>query len=83
MMTKFFNSLTFNTRSILAYFVVLLSFGFLFMLAKIAVPADNRDVLNTAAGLLLGTLSTIVGYYFGSSKSSADAVPPEPTQKTA
>lgn len=32
-----------------------------------SIPDRNRDILNFAAGTLLGTLSTIVTFYFGSS----------------
>lgn len=72
-MTKFLSGLTLNTRAVLAYMIVLFTFGFLFTLAKVSVPPDNRDVLNTAAGLTLGTLGAVIGFYFGSSKGEADS----------
>jgi len=72
-MKKFLTGLSLNTRSLIAYLVVIGSFTFLFRLAEKEVPPANKDVLNTAAGLILGTLATVVGFYFGSSKNETDA----------
>ncbi|MDE1906857.1 MAG: hypothetical protein KGH75_10465 [Rhodospirillales bacterium] len=56
---------------ILAVTVTCGFFGLLAYLLRFQVPEDNRDVLN----ILLGSLGTawlsIIGYYFGSSLSSA------------
>ncbi len=44
------------------------------------VPAGNKDALMMVVGILTTNFSMIVGYYYGSSKGSADkdekAVPP-------
>lgn len=61
-----------NIRSIIALLVVTCSFTFLFLLTKRDVPANNKDVLQTAAGLILAGLGGVVGYYFGSSKNESD-----------
>lgn len=37
----------------------------------VPVPADNRDMLNILIGAVGGTVTTIVGYHFGSSSGSA------------
>ncbi len=37
-----------------------------------SIPTENRDIINVALGLILGLSGTVVGYYFGSSKSSSD-----------
>lgn len=34
------------------------------------VPTENKDLINIAFGGLLGSLTTVVAFYFGSSKSS-------------
>lgn len=37
------------------------------------VPAENDAILNTAAGIFLGSgWVTVMGYFFGSSKGSSD-----------
>lgn len=49
--------------------------GFLILLALLvlqAVPAPNSELLYLAVGALIGMVSAVVNYYFGSSKSSAD-----------
>lgn len=67
-MDKFFK----NMRGIIALSVVFLAFAFLFLLAVLAVPAQNKDVLVLSAGSVLTMLSGITGYYFGSSKDKSD-----------
>ena len=58
--------------AILALFVIGATFYLGNVLLTQAVPAENRDIVNVALGLILGLSSTVVGYYFGSSKSSSD-----------
>jgi len=36
------------------------------------IPNSNRDIINIALGVILGMGKDVVGYFFGSSKSSAD-----------
>lgn len=60
-------------RGIIALIIVVASFGFLYLLAYRSVPAQNRDILNLAAGSVLVVLSTVVAYYFGNSKDKSDA----------
>lgn len=67
-MDKFFK----YTRSLIAFFIVILSFGFLFALIYKNVPPDNKDILQISAGLVLGVLATVTAYYFGSSKDKSD-----------
>jgi len=53
----------------------LITIGFFILLLSLVystIPADNKDLLNLVVGSLIGSFSTIVGYYFGSSKGSAD-----------
>ena len=37
-----------------------------------AVPPESKDALNIALGALVVMASSVVGYFYGSSKSSAD-----------
>lgn len=36
------------------------------------IPNSNRDIINIALGVILGMGKDVIGYFFGSSKSSAD-----------
>jgi len=79
-----------NIRSIIGLFVVVLSFAFLFLLLKIDIPTGNKDILQIAAGIILGSMAGVIGYYFGSSKNESDKAktdqinrmdpPPAPSQ---
>lgn len=51
----------------------LIVFGFFALLLTLIfreVPSKNNDLLNLVVGSLIGSFSTIVGYFFGSSSSS-------------
>lgn len=61
-----------NARSIISISVVYLSFAFLFTLLIKTVPVGNETILNVAAGIVLGVLSSVCAYYFGSSKDKSD-----------
>lgn len=59
-----------RTPKILAYLVTLGFFSMLvFMLFKI-IPNENRDILNIMLGALGSTFTSIVAYFFGSTKGS-------------
>lgn len=47
-------------------------FWLLILLVKSQVPVENKDLLNLIVGALIGSFATIVGYFYGSSKGSAD-----------
>lgn len=71
-MSKFFELLSKNVRSLIAMFVVIFSFAFLFTLANKAVPKGNETLVNVAAGMVLTALGAVCAYYFGSSKDKSD-----------
>jgi len=71
-MNKFFELFVVNIRSILAFMIVVFSFGFLFMLLVYKVPDGNAQVLNVAAGLILAVLAGVASYYYGASKDKSD-----------
>ncbi len=58
-----------------AILLTLLSFGFLYAVlfhGKFLSP-ENKDLVNTIVGFLLGTtMSAVVGFFYGSSKGSSD-----------
>jgi hypothetical protein len=47
-------------------------FILLYLLINNEVPEKNTDVLNLVIGALIGSFSTIVGYFYGSSKGSSE-----------
>ena len=47
-------------------------FVLIFALIKVEIPQANSDVLNLVVGALIGSFTTIVSYFFGSSKGSSD-----------
>ena len=61
-----------NVRAIIGIIVIILSFVFLFALLKVKIPAENKDTLQIAVGILLAAMSGVIGYYFGSSKNESD-----------
>lgn len=61
-----------DIRNTLGVTFTLLSFIFLFKLLSLAIPAENKDVVIAIAGVVVGQLVTIMGYYFGQSKSEVD-----------
>jgi heme O synthase-like polyprenyltransferase len=57
---------------ILATIVVLCIMIFTYALIFYEVPKENIQIINILAGALIGAFLTVVGYFFGSSKSSSD-----------
>ena len=55
---------------ILGSLIVLGFFGLLVLLVYIAIPEENKDMLNLVVGALIGSFTSVVGYYFGSSLGS-------------
>lgn len=43
-----------------------------YLLVNIATPASNKDALLILVGVIAGQFANVVGYFFGSSKGSAD-----------
>jgi hypothetical protein len=46
-------------------------FSLLILLVLRVVPAENKDLLNIVVGALIGSFTSVVGYFFGSSAGSA------------
>jgi len=53
--------------------IVALAFAYMFCVTFYSVPEKNLNTVNVVTGFLLGTaLSAIIGFFYGSSKSSSD-----------
>ena len=57
---------------VLGALIVIGFFALLVVLVYKGVPEGNKDLLNIVVGSLIGSFSAIVGYFYGSSKGSAD-----------
>lgn len=57
---------------VLAWTIVIGFFGLMGILIFKVIPTANSSMLNLVVGALLGSFTTVIGYFFGSSKSSSD-----------
>jgi len=57
---------------VLGALIVIGFFVLMITLVFASVPEQNKDLLNLVVGALIGSFATIVGYFFGSSKGSAE-----------
>jgi len=57
---------------VLGALIVIGFFASIIVFAKIGVPEQNKDLLNIILGSLIAAFATVVGYFYGSSKGSAD-----------
>ena len=73
-MTELMRKLTnkMDVRNTIGMVFTLLSFLFLFRLLNTRIPSENKDVVIAIAGVIVGQLVTINGYYFGQSKSEVE-----------
>jgi hypothetical protein len=55
----------------LAGIVIIGFFILLYALIKSEIPGNNRELLSLVIGALIGSFSTIIGYFFGSSAGSS------------
>lgn len=58
------------TPSVLAYLLTAGVIAIVFCLFKLDIPAENKAVMFSVAGTVVGTWGMSMGYYFGSSASS-------------
>ena len=56
----------------LAAKIISATVGFLLVLMFRPVPPENKDALMMALGAVLAAFGSVVGYFFGSSKGSAE-----------
>lgn len=47
-------------------------FLLMYLLIYQNIPENNKDILNIVIGALIGSFTTVVGYFYGSSKGSSD-----------
>jgi drug/metabolite transporter (DMT)-like permease len=59
-----------TTSTVLAWGLMLLLIVVVVLLFFVRLPAGNESTFNLVLGALLGSLTTIVSFYFGDSKKS-------------
>lgn len=52
--------------------IVIGFFILLYLLLANSIPESNKDLLNIVVGALIGSFTSIVGYFYGSSLGSAE-----------
>jgi hypothetical protein len=66
------DSLSRNSRSVVAFFIILCGFGILFSIIFWDFPSDQKDIYYYIAGVVGTLLSLVVSYYFGASKTESN-----------
>lgn len=57
-----------EVRNIIALVYILLCLGYIYVLAFVKVPEQNKDLVNVLGGSVIGGLGLILAYFFGASK---------------
>ena len=68
-MNKNLDSISRNSRSIVAFIIIICGFGILFSIIFWDFPSDQKDIYYSIAGVVGTLLSLLVSYYFGASKT--------------
>lgn len=63
------NTITKNSRSIVAIIVLIMGFAILFTILFWEFPPEQKDIYYSIAGVIGTLLSLVVSYYFGASKT--------------
>lgn len=66
------NTITKNSRSIVAIIVLIMGFAILFTILFWEFPPEQKDIYYSIAGVIGTLLSLVVSYYFGASKSETN-----------
>lgn len=71
-MNWFTNSSKSEERTIISLFMVILIVALLLLMFMIELPDNNKDMAYLVVGALMGSFTTIIAFWFGSSKGSSD-----------
>lgn len=63
------NSLTKNSRTLIAIAVIIFGFALLFAILFWEFPPEQKDIYYSISGVIGTLLSLVVSYYFGASKT--------------
>lgn len=59
-------------RNIIAVVYVIMVLAYVYVLAFKPVPPQNKDLVNVLGGVVIGGVTIILSFYFGSSKNESD-----------
>ncbi|MFT3750960.1 MAG: hypothetical protein QM768_21785 [Agriterribacter sp.] len=59
-------------RSTLAFLIIVGVFALVAFLQFREVPPSNRDIMYMSLGVVISTLTTVVNFYYGTSKGETD-----------
>lgn len=71
-MTWFDNTSKAEERTIISLLMVIVIVALLFLMFVIELPDNNKDMAYLVVGGLMGSFTTIIAFWFGSSKGSSD-----------
>ena len=60
-----------NSRSIVAFIIIICGFAVLFSIIFWDFPSDQKDIYYSISGVVGTLLSLVVSYYFGASKTES------------
>lgn len=71
-MNWFTNSSNSEERTIISLFMLIVIVALLFLMFIIELPENNKEMAYLVVGALMGSFTTIIAFWFGSSKGSSD-----------
>lgn len=71
-MTWFDNTSKAEERSILSLMMMVVVMAILMGIFTVEIPDNNKDMAYLVVGGLMGSFTTIIAFWFGSSKGSSD-----------
>lgn len=71
-MTWFDNTSKAEERSILSFLMMVIVMAILMGIFAVEIPDNNKDMAYLVVGGLMGSFTTIIAFWFGSSKGSSD-----------
>ncbi len=76
-------------RSLLAFIIVVTGIAYIYFITFHIIPEQNKDVANLCLGYVVGLISGVTLYYFGTSQGSSEKdesiknMVPAPTSSTS
>lgn len=57
-------------RHTIAMVYILMCLGYIYVLAFVKIPPENKDLVNVLGGSVIGGMGLILSYFFGASKGN-------------
>jgi len=71
-MTWFSNSSKAEERTVISLLMMIVIIAILTLMFTVELPDNNKDMAYLVVGGLMGSFTTVIAFWFGSSKGSAD-----------